>query len=135
LVRRGFERALLQVRITGMGEATPLTFGPLLVNRDEGHGVGFDGTVPSNSVLVFDESGRVTLDGTDVTSFAYAFRGATFADAAAPDTAHDATFDDLDVPYVQATPEGALDREFVFPHAGESIPMPGVAIGVTRFAY
>ena len=46
LVRRGFERALLQVRITGMGEALPLTFGPLLVNRDEGHGIGFAGVVP-----------------------------------------------------------------------------------------
>jgi hypothetical protein len=135
LVRRGFERALLQVRVTGLGEATPLTFGPMLVNRDEGHGVGFDGTVPPGSVLVFDESGRVTLDDADVTSFAFAFQGATFADADAPDAEHDAGFDDTDAPFAQATPAGALDREFVFPHAGESIPMPGVAIGVTRFAF
>ncbi len=93
LVRRGFERALLQVRITGMGETAPLTFGPVLVNRDEGHGVGFAGIVPPNALLVFDESGRVTLDGADVTSFAFAFRGATFADADAPDAEHDAVFD------------------------------------------
>ncbi len=133
LVRRGFERALLQVRITGMGETALLTFGPLLINRDEGHGVGFAGIVPLNSVLVFDESGRVTLDGADVTSFAFAFQGATFADANAPDAEQDAVFDtDL---FAIATPDGALDRSFAFPHSGESIPMPGVAIGVTRFAY
>jgi len=133
LVRRGFERALLQVRITGMGEALPLTFGPLLVNRDEGHGIGFAGVVPPGSLLVFDETGRVTLDGADVTSFGFAFKGATFADAASPDPELDAAFDTAT--FAAATPVGALDRGFTFPHAGENILMPGVAIGVTRFAF
>jgi hypothetical protein len=68
-----------------------------------------------------------------MTSFAFAFQGATFADADAPDAEHDAVFDTA--AFAVATPAGALDRDFVFPHSGGSIPMPGVAIGVTRFAY
>src|SRR5262249_27621961 len=89
LVRRGFERALLQVRVTGTGETAPHTLGPMLVNRDKGHGVGFTGTVPQGSVLVFDEGGRVILDGADVTALAFSFEGAVFADADAPNHVHD----------------------------------------------
>ena len=75
-VRRGFERALLQIRITGEGERS---VGPMLVNRDEGHGVGFSGAVPNGGLLVFNEEGRVLLGAADVTSQAFAWKGACFA--------------------------------------------------------
>ena len=39
-LRRGFERDTLQVLVTGVENRT---LGPMLVNRDEGHGVGFVG--------------------------------------------------------------------------------------------
>ena len=135
LIRRGFERALLRVLVTGMGETVPLTFTPMLVNRDEGRGVGFAGAVPPGSVLEMDEDGRVKLDGVDVTSFAFGFQGATFADASAPDPAHDAAYDGAGTIFVEGVPPGALDRGFLFPHAGESMTMPGVAVGVTRLAF
>jgi len=134
LLRRGFERSLLQLRVTGAGETAPRTLGPMLVNRDEGHGIGFAGEVPPGATLVFDEEGRVTLDGADVTSFAFAFRGAVFAEAG-HESPHDFRFDDEATRFAEATPAGALDREFSFPHAGEAISVPGVAVGVTRFAF
>lgn len=143
VTRRGFERALLQVRITGEADHS---IGPMLVNRDEGHGVGFTGTVPAGAELVFNEDGRVLLDGSDVTPLAYAWQGACFADAVAPDAA-DAVFqgDGLaaaarPATFVVSVPAGApasvaLDREAGFPSAGESLPMPGIGIGVTRLAF
>jgi hypothetical protein len=133
-LHRGFERALLQLRVTGIDETATRTVGPLVVNRDEGHGVGFAGTVPAGSLVVFDEGGRVTLDGADVTALAYAFQGAVFAEAG-EDDAHDFAFDESGCVFATATPAGALDRDFAFPHAGEAIPMPGIAVGVTRLAF
>ena len=44
--RRGFGRSLLQVRIWGVGNRT---VGPMLVNRDEGRGIGFAGEVPDGA--------------------------------------------------------------------------------------
>ena len=76
LLRRGFERVLLQVKVAGQGE---MTVGPMIVNRDEGHGVGYASSVPAGSELVFTEEGRVLLDNSDVTSFAFAWKGACFA--------------------------------------------------------
>jgi len=150
--RRGFERALLQVRITGEGNRS---VAPMLVNRDEGHGVGFTGMVPAGQELVFNEDGRVLLDGADVTALAYAWQGACFADADAP-AGTDAVFVDAAAP-LAARPPGAppparfvttvpstssggstvtaLDREARFPSAGESLPMPGIGVGVTRLAF
>ncbi len=151
--RRGFERALLQVRVTGEGQRT---FGPMLVNRDEGHGIGFVGQVPAGQVLVFNEDGRVLLEGADVTALAYAWHGACFADADAPASA-DAVWVDAEAPaapagatppparFVTTVPasaggegEGvvtALDREARFPTAGASISVPGIGVGVTRLAF
>ena len=147
VTRRGFERALLQVRITGEAGHS---IGPMLVNRDEGHGVGFNGAVPAGLALVFNEDGRVLLDGADVTSSAYAWQGACFADAGTPDVA-DAVFQGgvLEVaakpatfvvsvpagPVVGAVSGTVLDREASFPSAGESLPMPGIGVGVTRLAF
>jgi hypothetical protein len=136
IIRRGFERALLQIRITG--EANGRTVGPMLVNRDEGHGVGFTGSVPHGKTLVFTEEGRALLDGADVTSFAYAWRGGCFAG-----DDHDANLDFVfdgagrdpkkrPATFVLTTPTVALDREAAFPGAGEDLPMPGIAVGTTR---
>ena len=137
--RRGFGRSLLQIRIWGTGKRT---VGPMLVNRDEGRGVGFVGAVPDGALLVFDEAGHVTLDGSDVTSNAFAWTGACFAsnddDPAAP---HDFVFDGAGVSaerravFAKATPFDALDGAFAFPHAGDPIPVAGVGIGTTRFAF
>ena len=130
VTRRGFERALLQIRIVGKGA---LTVGPHLVNRDEGHGVGFAGTVPPGQELRFDEGGRVFLDGADVTSFAFAWQGACFG---GPDAhALDFVFDDPRCRFAVAHPDGALDADFDFPHAGSHLPVPGIAVGETRFAF
>ncbi len=137
-IRRGFERALLQISITGEGERT---VGPMLVNRDEGHGVGYSGTVANGEVLVFNEEGRVLLGAADVTSLAFAWQGACFAgDDAAADA--DFVFDGAGVNprhrrarFVTMTPAEGLDREASYPSDGANLPMPGIAVGTTRLAF
>jgi len=130
LIRRGFDRALLQVRIVGKEN---LTVGPHVVNRDEGHGIGFSGAVPAGQLLRFDEAGRVFLDGADVTSLAFAWQGACFAGTDSRPT--DFVFDNPRCVFAVAHPEGALDADFEFPHGGASLPVPGIAVGETRFAF
>jgi hypothetical protein len=137
VLRRGFERALLQVRVTGQEGRT---IGPMLVNRDEGRGVGFAGPVPAGETLVLDEEGRAKLDGDDVTALAFSWKGACFAGLdLRPDA--DFVFDgpgvdpDRRAVFVETVPAGALDRDFVFPHSGDSITMPGIGIGEARFAF
>jgi hypothetical protein len=136
VLRRGFERALLQVRFTGKETKT---IGPMVVNRDEGHGVGYAGTIPPGSVVVFTEEGRVTLDGSDVTSFAFSWKGGCFAgsDKRATDFVFDGAGvnDERRAHFAVTTPAGAFDPEFLFPHSGEDLPMPGVDVGETRFAF
>ena len=138
--RRGFGRALLQIHVTGIGNRS---VGPMLVNRDEGRGIGFVGKVPDGEVLIFDEAGHVTLSGADVTADAFAWKGACFAsnddDPAAP---HDFVFDGPGVTddarravFAVATPFDALDGAFTFPTAGDPLPVPGVGVGKTRFAF
>ena len=135
VARKGFERAILQVRVTGLETKT---MGPMVVNRDEGHGVGVAQAVPPGTTLVFAEEGRALLDSSDVTSFAYAWKGACFAgdDHRTTDWVFDGPGVDPErrARFVEAFPAGALDSGFVFPHAGDSIPMPGIAVGETRFA-
>ncbi|MFM2055979.1 MAG: hypothetical protein RLY71_364 [Pseudomonadota bacterium] len=138
-IRRGFERALLQVQVTGLAHGR--SCGPMLVNRDEGHGIGFAGTVPEGQTLTFNENGHTTLDGSDVTALTYAWQGGCFAGADV-DARKDFVFDGPSRPaalrpatFVVTTPAGALDREASFPGSGEPIPMPGIAVGVTRLAF
>jgi hypothetical protein len=137
VLRRGFERETLGVRITGVEERTR---GPMLVNRDEGHGVGFSGAVPNGATLRFSEEGRVSLDAADVTSLAFAWRGGCFADGAAARPS-DFVFDgpgaapERRARFALSSPAGALGASFAFPHAGDSLPMPGISVGETRFAY
>ncbi|MBX3670450.1 MAG: hypothetical protein KF778_18775 [Rhodocyclaceae bacterium] len=136
IIRRGFERALLQIRIKGLPGNRSV--GPMLVNRDEGHGVGYAGTVPPGATLVFSEEGRATLDGDDVSSLAYAWQGGCFG-GEDHDAKLDFVFDGAGrdpakrpATFVHTTPPAALDREAIFPGAGGSLPMPGIAIGTTR---
>ena len=129
ILRKGFAPARLEISVTPEGHRG---VGPMVVNRDQGRGVGYAGTIPPGETLVFSETGRATIGGADVTAFAYGFEGAVFADAEKPAEA-DARFDEA--AFAVATPAGALDRDFAFPHAGLSIPMPHVAIGRTRMAF
>lgn len=129
IIRKGFEAAGLEVRITAEFDRT---IGPMVVNRDQGRGVGYAGTVPAGETLRMTDTGRTMLGETDVTAFAFGFDGAVFADGAAV-AETDAKFDAA--PFVITTPPGALDREFSFPHAGGSLPVPEVAVGKTRMAF
>lgn len=138
ILRRGFTRALLQVRVHAIGDRT---VGPRLTNRDEGHGIGWAGPpLTAGQVLVFAEDGRVRRDEADVTAFAYAWQGACFAAASQP-LASDFVFDGEGVDparaarFAVATPPGALDREFAFPHDGRPLPMPGIGVGRTHYAF
>ena len=134
--RRGFGRQLLRVQIEGVED---LTMGPMVVNREEGRGVGFFGAVPAGSKLLITEEGRVYLDGADHTTFAYSWTGGCFADAVAH--TRDFVFDGPHAPagrvarFATVTPAGALDREAIFPHAAESLVMPGINVGETRLAF
>jgi len=130
VIRRGFDRVLLEVHVTGKEDKT---VAPMVVNRDEGIGIGYSLPVPSGKSLVFTEEGRALLDGADVTSFAYAWEGACFAGTDLRPT--DFTFDDARSVFAEATPPPALDPTFNFPHAGDSLPMPGIAVGETRLAF
>src|SRR5262249_33173141 len=47
----------------------------------------------------------------------------------------DFVFDGPSTKFAVGFPENALDPGFIFPHAGESLPMPNIAVGETRFAY
>jgi hypothetical protein len=131
ILRRGFEDQPMELRVRGIGART---IGPRLTHRDQGHGVGYAGAVPDGEVLVFAADGRVSLEGVDVTDHAYAWRGACFADAANP-SENDFVFDDAEAQFAVATPFDALDPDFVFPHAGESLPMPDMAVGVNRLGF
>lgn len=133
--RRGFGHQTLRAVIKGVED---LTMSPMLVNRDEGRGVGFFGTVPEGSSLMITEEGRVFLDGDDATGQAYSWAGACFAEATPH--ARDFVFDGPGVTpryrtrFVDTLPAGGLDRETVYPHAPESLEAPGINVGETRFA-
>jgi hypothetical protein len=140
VVRRGFGRETLRAEIAGVENRT---WGPMVVNRDEGRGWGFFGNVPAGKTLILKEDGKAALvtkdgdallDNIDVTNLAFSWHGACFADAGKPGRS-DFTFDGSDALFATATPEGALDREFVFPHAGNPIGVPGIGVGVTRMAF
>lgn len=153
LLRKGFEDALLEIRIRGVGTGT---VSPMLVNRDSGHGVGIFSAVADGEEVVFTQGGRVVMGGKDVTSRCYAWQGACFAEQPAEqlftngdDCNHcndfvfaDAESEDdgavINKPisrFVTVTPPTTLDREAKLPHAGDSLPMPMVGVGKTRFAF
>lgn len=137
--RRGFGAARLRVRVKGLGD---LTHGPMVVNRDAGHGVGYIGKVADGAVVEFTEDGRVNLDGSDVTSFAYSWHGACFADADDLRNGHEFYFatastatDRRQARFVTVQPLGALDRDPIYPTGGTAITVPPIGVGETRIAY
>lgn len=137
--RRGFGAALLRIRVTGIGN---FTHGPMVVNRDVGRGVGFIQQVADGQVLEFAEEGRVHLDGADVTSFAYAWHGACFADATDLRPDHEFSFassptatDAREARFAVVEPLGALDRDAIFPTGGVGVSVPAIGVGETRIAY
>ncbi|MET0400159.1 MAG: hypothetical protein ABW277_25440, partial [Longimicrobiaceae bacterium] len=139
VLRRGFGRAMLRVSVTGVGDHT---VGPMVVNRDEGHGIAWAGTVPDGQTLVFGEDGHARLEDADVTSRAWAWKGACFAGSDDdPLRPRDWVFAGPGAPparaatFAAATPAGAFAAGFAFPHAGHPVPMPGVGLGKTRFAF
>jgi hypothetical protein len=139
VLRRGFGRVMLRASVTGVEDRT---VAPMLVNRDEGHGIAWAGTVPDGATLVFGEDGHARLDGVDVTSRAWAWRGACFAGSDDdPLRPRDWVFAGPGAPaarvatFAVATPAGAFAADFPFPHAGHPVPMPGVGLGKTRFAF
>ena len=129
IFRKGFDPARLEIALISMGAPV---LGPMVVNRDQGRGIGYAASIPAGQSLLLSEAGRAVLAGADVTAFAYGFLGAVFADATAP-AGTDAGFDAA--LFVVGTPAGALDTGFVFPHAGDSLIMPDVAIGRTRMGF
>jgi hypothetical protein len=148
--RRGFGRQLLQISVTGVGDKT---VGPMLVNRDEGRGIGWSGNVPDGQTLEFTEEGRALLNGADVTAGSFSWQGACFAmptldsESGGDDNLvdkHEFVFDgpNLDAAtkaraatFVVTSPPNALDRGAVFPHSGDPVSPPGVGVGRTRFAF
>ena len=153
VLRKGFEAALLEIRITGTGDRT---ISPMVVNRDSGHGLGIFAKVPDGTELIFSPQGRALLDGRDVTSRAYAWQGACFAASGAErlvkgsndsNKSNDFVFADAEADtsaeetdrrtsrFVVVSPAGTLDRKARLPHAGESLPMPTIGVGKTRFAF
>ena len=89
--RNGFDPVTVSVHVVGCGETT---LNPMVVNQWTGEGVWYNGIVPDGQMLIFAADGNVTLEGADVSEFAYSFRGAVFADADARDELHDFRFGD-----------------------------------------
>jgi hypothetical protein len=79
VLRGGLEDVDVGVRVRGVGSRTVR---PMVVQLDAGHGLVFEGDVPDGAELRFAASGRVTLDGADVTGSGWAFTGAVFASGA-----------------------------------------------------
>ena len=80
------------------------------------------------------------LGSSDVTAYAYAWLGACFANEGdSPNRSF--VFAESDpaefrsATFAVSTPPDALNTDFVFPHAGDGIPMPGIEVGETRFAF
>jgi|GEM_PF-1158232 len=154
VLRKGFDDALLEIRIRGVGLGT---VSPMIVNRDAGHGVGLYAAIPDGQEVVLTQGGRALLNGKDITSRCYAWQGACFAeDVGASGNANehlatggrdfvfadqaqlpaDGGDDGMDISrFVRASPAQTLDREALLPHGGDSLSMPNVRVGKTRFAF
>lgn len=138
VLRWGFGHPAARVEIGGIAERT---HGPMIVDRDAGIGLAFAGPVPAGKTLVLTEEGRGLLDGADVTSSCWSWRGACFADED-DDVAHPRDFvfagpgaDPSRVAaFAVATPFDAFDPAFTFPQAGVTLPTLHVRAGRTRYA-
>lgn len=151
LRRRGFGAVHLDVSFRGREDRT---IGPMLVQRDQGVGVGLAAQVPAGSVVTFTDDGRVLLDGADASGLAYAWTGACFAgpDATperdfvfAPGAATPPAPDAPDAPelparaarFARPLAEGEADPfapGASFPVAPRPLGTPEMNVGETRFA-
>jgi hypothetical protein len=144
LVRRvGFDAVATAVRLIGVEDRTVL---PMVVQRDAGFGLAFTGRIPDGQELRFDVDGTVTLAGADVSTFAYAFRGAVYTDTpatAASPHAGDFLFvaegtppGPRDARFVTSEPvTDTFDPGFVWPRAPGPLGAPALAVGETRWAF
>jgi hypothetical protein len=139
--RRGFDARAVEVRI--FGDAQGRTVGPMLVNRDEGRGVGYLGVVPAGKTLLFTADGNVELDGEDASDLAWSWHGACFA-ASGANTGKDFVFDGPGLTpaqkvrvakFVEASPPEALAGPAEVPGPGGQVDVPGIEVGETRFAF
>ena len=141
LRRRGFGPVRLDVAFRGREGRS---VGPMLVQRDQGFGVGYAGSVPAGSLLTFEDDGRVLLDGADASPLAYAWRGACFAgedasperdfvfpaDAAAEGAPRAVRFA-RSIVAGEADPFAPATR---FPLPARPLGTPDLNVGETRFA-
>ncbi len=148
ITRRGFVPQLLRLEITAPAERAVI--GPMFVNRDEGHGVGYAGVVPQGSKLVLTEEGRLYLTGAeskDVTSLGFSWKGGCFASAKSDlpgggphpsDFVFDGPGRDPDqrpATFVTMSPADALNRDSGYPHGPLAVEAPEIWLGVTRYAF
>ncbi len=91
VLRGGIDDVAATVRVLGVGGRTVR---PMVVERHAGRGLCFEGEVADGAELRFEASGRVTLDGTDVTGSTWAFHGAVFASSTERHSRHDFVFAD-----------------------------------------
>ncbi len=141
-LRAGFEPVPATLRVVGVADRT---VAPMVVDVGAGFGLVFLGTVADGVELRFQRDGTVRMGGADVSGHAFAFRGAVFADAAAPDL-HDFTFADAGMPSGAPLPDRAgffpitlpagdvFDPAAAAGHAAGPLPPVELAVGETRFA-
>jgi hypothetical protein len=145
LIRRaGFDAVETGVRVVGIQDRT---MWPMVVQRDAGFGVVFAGGVPDGVELHFGRDGAVELDGADVTTSAFAFRGAVFTDPPPSPTGPPHPGDFLFADDGGATTDrtarfavtepvtDAFDPAFTWPRAAGPVGSPSLAVGETRWAF
>lgn len=126
VLRGGLEDVDVGVRVVGTGTRTVR---PVVVHLGSGTGLVYEGSVPDGAELVFAATGRVLLDGADVTGSAWSFAGGVFADAAQVLAADDAVFAGDGTPpargrtatFAVATPSGAFDVPSGLPHGAAAV--------------
>ena len=140
ILRKGLERAPAAVRVIGSGERTQW---PLVVDLDSGQGVAFHGAVADGAELRFELDGRATLDGEDVTPFAYSFHGGVFADRGRSHP-NDFIFADAEAEsaaeraatYAASDPEDDhFEAATDWPHEGGLFDPLSIALGDSRWAF
>jgi hypothetical protein len=139
VLRPGFEPVFATVRVIGVEDHTVR---PMVVNMDEGFGLVYHGVVPDGQELRFQTDGQVLLDGVDVDTFSWSFRGAVFATSDGhpmnfvfAEEGEDAESDRVGTFAVTAPTQDAFAPSFVWPRPGGALDATEIAVGETRFAY
>lgn len=141
--RAGWDQVPVTVIVRGVGGRT---HAPMVVNVDTGAGTTFTGDVPDGAELRLEATGRVTLDGAEVTRNSFSFTGAVFADA--DPHSRDFVFADTADPSDSGEPDDRIgtfaittptvrlfDANPVFPHAGGLLDAPTMLVGTLRWAF